>query len=244
MRMLSTVATVLLVPPVNLAALALIAVLRGWRRVAAVSLALLLLLALPAVAGLLLASLEGGLPVPSGMPPQAIVILSGDVHHIAGPLATEEVGGLTLARLRGGVALARATHLPILVSGGVIGGTGAPPLAALMAHSLAADFGVSARWLEPKSRTTWENAQFSAAILHPAGIHAIYLVTDAWHMRRALIAFADTGLLVTPAPLPADPVPRLRVGDFVPVAGAWRESYFALHEWIGCAWYALRRAIG
>ncbi len=239
-----TVATALLVPPVNLAALALIAVLRGWRRVAVAALTLLLLLALPGVAGLLLASLERGLPAPSGMPPQAIVILAGDVHHIVGPLATEEVGGLTLARLRGGAALARATHLPILVSGGAVGGPDASPLAALMARTLAADFGVPPRWQEPRSRTTWENARLSAAILHQAGIHSIYLVTDAWHMRRALIAFAGTGLLVSPAPLPADPVPRLRIGDFIPVAGAWRESYFALHEWIGCAWYALRQVIG
>jgi len=34
-----------------------------------------------------------------------------------------------------------------------------------MADTLAEDFGVAARWLEGESRTTWENAQFTAAML-------------------------------------------------------------------------------
>jgi uncharacterized SAM-binding protein YcdF (DUF218 family) len=241
--MLSAVATVLLVPPVNLAALALLLLLLGRRRLAAAALVLLLLLALPAVAGPLLVSLETGLTAPPGTPPpQAIVILGGDVRQIAGAPATE-VGALSLARLRGGAALARATHLPILVTGGVVGDRDGPPVATVMAASLAADFATPARWVEPRAHDTWQNARFAAAMLHDAGIGSVYVVTDAWHMRRALIAFAGTGLAVTPAPLPRDRL-RLRAGSFVPQAGAWRISYFALHEWLGCAWYELRRALG
>ena len=242
-RVLSAVATVLLVPPVNLAALALAGVLLGRRRLAAVALGLLLLLALPVTAAALLVGLETGLPAAAGPAPQAIIVLGGDVRSIAGA-APLEAGALTLARLRGGVALARATQLPILVTGGVVGDREGPPVAVLMAASLAADFATPARWVEPRAHDTWQNARLSAAMLRDAGIGAAYVVTDAWHMRRALIAFRAAGFPVTPAPLPPDRLARLRAGAFIPRAGAWRESYFALHEWIGCAWYALREAWG
>ncbi len=240
--MLSATAAVLLVPPVNLAVLALAFVLLGRRRLAGAALGLLLLLALPVLAGTLLVSLETGSPPPAGPPPQAIVILGGDVRARAGTPAFV-VGALTLERLQGGAALARATHLPILVTGGVVDADG-PPVAALMAASLQADFAVPARWIEPASHDTWDNARLSAALLRQAGIRSVYVVTHAWHMRRALIAFAATDLAVIPAPLPPDRPPRLRLGALVPRVTAWRLSYFALHEWIGCAWYALRRAVG
>lgn len=242
--MLSAVAAVLLVPPVNLAGLALLAVLLGRRRLAVAALGLLLLLALPLVAGSLLVALESGLSaVPPGAPaPQAIVILGGDVRAVAG--GRTEPGALTLARLRAGAALARATHLPLLVTGGVVGDPDGPPVAAVMAASLAADFAAPARFVEPAAHDTWQNARLSAALLRAGGVGSVYVVTDAWHMRRALIAFGATGLAVTPAPLAPDRPPRLVLRSLVPRVGAWRESYFALHEWIGCAWYALRRDVG
>ena len=241
--MLSHIATPIVVPPVNLAVLALLGVLLAKRRLAGVALVLLLVLALPIVSGWLLVGLERGLPTAAAGPaPQAIVILGGDVRHIVGPPGAEVVGGLTLERLQAGAALARATHLPILVTGGPIGDAAAPPSAQLMAHSLIADFGTPVRWVEPASRNTWQNARFSAAILRAGGIRSVYVVTHAWHMRRALIAFAPTGLAVTPAPLTPDAAPRLDGAAFEPNAGAWRLSYFALHEWIGCIWYDLRRA--
>jgi uncharacterized SAM-binding protein YcdF (DUF218 family) len=128
--------------------------------------------------------------------------------------------------------------LPILVSGGEVG-KGAPPVAVLMRESLTRDFQVPVRWTEDRSRDTWENARDSAAILRAAGIGSIYLVTNAWHERRALMAFAGTGLTVTAAPTPLDrpagPIPS----DFVPQALSWEISFYALHEWIGCIWYAL-----
>ena len=238
--MLSAVAATVLVPPVNLVVLALAGVLLRRRWLAGIALALALLLALPVVADSLLDSLEGGWPAPSGAPPQAIVVLGGDVRAVAGA-PVDEAGALTLQRLQAGATLARATHhLPILVTGGIVDREG-PPVATLMAESLARDFATPARWVEPEARTTWENARLSAAILRREGIARVYVVTHAWHMRRALIAFAGTGLAVTPAPLTFDRLPRLVPSAFVPRVGAWQESYYALHEWIGCAWYALRR---
>ena len=101
--------------------------------------------------------------------------------------------------MRAGALLHRRTGLPILVTGGTLR-TSEPPVAALMADSLVHDFQVPARWVERESRDTWENARLSAAILHEQGITSVYVVTQAWHMRRAIVAFADTGITVTAAP--------------------------------------------
>jgi hypothetical protein len=33
------------------------------------------------------------------------------------------------------------------------------------------------------------------------------------------------------------------VREFLPNASAWLIGYYALHEWIGCAWYSLRASL-
>lgn len=52
------------------------------------------------------------------------------------------------------------------------------------------------------SRTTYENAQFTANLLKPQGIHRILLVTDTPHMLRSLLTFRGFGFEVIPVPSP------------------------------------------
>ncbi len=233
-----------LVPPPNLPLIGLagLALRRRWPRLGRMmlggSLAGLLVLSLPAVSKALLVSLELGLPLapPAGDPPGAIVILSAEVDHLRGPGPAEQVGPLTLERMRAGVALYRRTHLPILVTGGRLAGRQQAPVAVLMAHSLEQDFRVPVRWVEPRSKTTWQNAEDSAALLRRAGIGSIYLVTHAWHEHRGILAFRHFGLNVTAAPVGLDAL----TDAVLPSSRAWRESYFAFHEWIGWLDYALK----
>jgi uncharacterized SAM-binding protein YcdF (DUF218 family) len=205
---------------------------------------------MPDVAALLTRSLEIGLPqgdVPgpqsglSRFSPAAIVILSGDAAH-GGPGGIEPgsgIGAITLDRMRAGVVLARRTGLPILVTGGKLE-RDAEPIARQMARSLQDDFGIAARWVEPEAKDTWENAAFSARLLHADGISSAYVVTDAWHMKRALMAFARTGISAIPAPIRFDRPPTFELDELVPHISALQASYYAVHEWIGCAYYALR----
>ena len=235
----------LLLPPVNLvfAILVGVALLRVRPRLArwliGAGAMLLLLLAMPAVSGTLLWSLERGLPMTplSSNPPGAIVILGAEVARTDGAEPGATVGRLTLERLRAGVALAHKTGLPILVSGGRLS-RDVPPVAVLMQETLTNDFRLPARWVEYRSRDTWQNARDSAAMLRAGGIRSIYLVTHAWHERRALLSFAPTGLAVTAAPVLLDRRPTPIPEDFVPRASAWLISYYAFHEWVGCLWYS------
>ena len=242
---LADLPSLLLVPPLNCLVAACAGAALRRRRAGRVlltaGLAGLVLFSLPLVSGLLIISLEGDLPTQPDPadPPQAIIILSADLTPVAVPGGVAfTVGRLTLERERAGAALARRAGLPILVSGGRIR-VGAPSLAALMALSLHADFGLVPEWLEDRSLDTWENAARSAVILRAAGIDSAYLVTNAWHMRRALIAFRAAGFRVVAAPAMPDVPPRLALASLLPRIAAWQESYWALHEWIGCAWYAL-----
>jgi uncharacterized SAM-binding protein YcdF (DUF218 family) len=201
----------------------------------------LLALAMPVVGESLIVALEQNLPFtpPPDAPPQAIVVLGGDVVRGGSQTLIMHLGLLSLERVRTGAALFRRTRLPILVSGGPLR-EGEPPLALVMADSLVHDFEVPVRWVETSSRDTWENAHMSATILHEQGIKSVYLVTQAWHMRRAIIAFRDTGIVVTVAPPRLDRPPTPLATDFLPEIAGWRSSFYALHEWIGCAYYALR----
>lgn len=168
-----------------------------------------------------------------------IIVIIGSDSDQAVEFGGEDVGGLTLARLRYGALLHRRTGLPILLSGGPLANY-EPTLSSMMAVSLHDDFGLAPQWLEQRSQDTWENAADSAVILREAHIHSVYVVTHAWHMRRALIAFRAAGLRAVAAPVLTDPQPKLEWRSLIPRVPAWEQSYFALHEWIGCAWYWLR----
>jgi uncharacterized SAM-binding protein YcdF (DUF218 family) len=237
----------LLLPPVSLALFGLLGVLIAFRYrraglgLALISLVLLLLLAMPVVAKTLLVSLEQGLPLTAEpeAPPAAIVILSGDVSRSDPPLQPLDIGQLTLERIRAGAAVHRRTALPILVTGGRLPGDEVA-VGSLMARMLVSDLGIAVRWTETEANDTWENAAASAAILEAEQIRSVYLVTHAWHMRRAVMAFKHFGMKVTAAPVRLDTLPELTIHEFLPTASAWLTSYYGLHEWIGCAYYALR----
>jgi uncharacterized SAM-binding protein YcdF (DUF218 family) len=172
---------------------------------------------------------------------QAIVILGGGRNYDAEEYGGDTVSEVTLERIRYGVRLHRKTNLPILVTGG------APledrvPEGELMADALKQDFQVAATWKETSSRNTAENAIFSYDILAKENIQNIFLVTHAWHMSRAVRIFEEQGFQVTPAPTAFEgfgPSP-LVFFDFLPNAKALLKSYYAIHEIIGRAWYAIR----
>ncbi len=233
---LSALPVALIVPPLNGAPLCVCGLLlRRWRfgRVLAWVGALeVLLLSLPVVSGLLVASLEQGLPLqpPPGSPPGAVVVLGGErVRAVDG---TEAPGPLTLERLATGAGLARAQNLPILVTGGS-GPTRDVPLATLMDRSLRAQFGTAARWLDLEAEDTRENAARAAALLRPAGVRSVWVVTQGWHERRALLAFRRVGLTATAAPVRLEGASWRSLDDWLPRASAWQDSFDALHEWIG-----------
>ncbi len=214
---------------------------RTGRRLIWTSMILLILFGMPVISDSLLLALASGLPMtpPADHPPQAIVVLGAEVIRTHNEKLGIRPGLLTLDRLRAAAILYRRTGLPILVTGG----TTQPNTAAVglvMEESLTDDFQTPPRWVEAKSADTWENAHFSADILHAEGITSVYLVTHSWHMRRSILAFQKFGLIATAFPTSFDDPLGPEVSDFFPRASGWQSGYYAIHEWIGYAWYKLR----
>ncbi len=159
---------------------------------------------------------------------QAIVILGGGGKRLAAPeyAGQPAVEQNLLERLSYGAYLARRTGLPVAVSG-----THAEAFA--MRTSLARDFGVGTRWAEDRSRDTFENAQFSAALLRPLGIARIVLVTDADHEWRAMQEFVSAGFQVVPAPVGLYVPTDLEARSFIPGPEPLARSTSALYELLG-----------
>lgn len=174
-------------------------------------------------------------------PPSAIVVLGGGRYADAPEYGGDTVSALTLERIRYGARLARRTGLPLLVTGGSVWNEKESE-GELMRRALEIDFRWPTRWVEGKSRTTWENAQRSKPLLDAAGITKVYLVTHAWHMPRSVYAFEQAGLQVIPAPTSFNLAADVDPGAFElwPDARSLRRSYFALHEMVGMLWYRLK----
>lgn len=95
-------------------------------------------------------------------------------------------------RATAAVALYRAGGAPIVVASG--GTTHRAPRAEAdaLAEALAAA-GVPDVIVERESRTTAENARFTARLLAPRGVRSVWLVTQPFHARRAERLFRSAG---------------------------------------------------
>jgi uncharacterized SAM-binding protein YcdF (DUF218 family) len=225
-----------LLPPAGMLLVALIGLLvmgrfrRTGRALAIVGVVALALLAMPAVSGFLIHRLDRTPafdPADAGNA-QAIVILGGGTRPYAAEYHGPTIGTITLERVRYGARLARATGLPVLVSGGAV--RGAPPEAVLMRSALLHDFGIAVRWTEAESRNTHENAVKSAAILKGSGVERIILVGHSFDFPRSRKEFEAAGMRVIPAPIDIPPDVPTEVGDYLPSAGGLQRSYYALYE--------------
>jgi uncharacterized SAM-binding protein YcdF (DUF218 family) len=246
---LISIARWLILPPQSLFLLLALGLMlrRRWsllgRTTCASAVFLLVLLSTPVVAHLLAEPLEHfarPLITTDNTDAEAIVVLAAGRLTNAPEYDGRDVpDSLTLARLRYAAKLQRETGLPVLVSGG--GGRGQEPYAALMARTLRNEFRIPVRWVEGRSSNTAQNAEYSARILQQNGIQRVLLVTHAIHMRRSVMAFAQAGLAVIPAPTMffsagGDPYhPR----NFIPGVEGLRRSQYAIYEWLGNMWYWL-----
>jgi uncharacterized SAM-binding protein YcdF (DUF218 family) len=214
---------------------------RTGHRLVWASMILLILFGMPVFSDGLVLALASGLPMtpPADHPPQAIVVLGAEVIRSPSEKLGIRPGLLTLDRLRAASILYRRTGLPILVTGGTTQPNTAP-VGLVMEESLTNDFQIPPRWVEANSVDTWENARFSADVLHAEGITSVYVVTHSWHMRRAILAFQEFGLTATAFPTSLDDPLGPDVSDLIPRASGWQSGYYAIHEWIGYAWYKLR----
>lgn len=169
----------------------------------------------------------------------AIVVLGSGRERGDPAWGSDQPTGIGLERQRYAARLAKASGLPVLTSGGLHYGT-PPSEAELMAVSMRDDFDVAVRWKEERSRTTWENAQMSAEILLPEGVKRVVVVTQAWHMPRAVWSFEKAGFSVVPAPVGFLGQDNARpLGGWMPEFKSVWQSGQLLNEAVGQVGYRL-----
>ena len=225
--------------PILVAALLLRrAPLLGWSLLLA-SLLLAYGLSIPRTAMWLNAPLERYAPISAAQlqQAQAIVVLGGGKKP-APEFERNEPNADTQTRLRYAAWLARRSHLPLLVTGG--SPYGGEPEGEVMARTLQQDYGLPVRWVEMQSNTTLENARYSAVLLKQAGIQRIVLVSQGWHLRRALPFFVAQGLQVQAAPTGFVRYDGAGLAWYLPTGRAMQECHSALREWLGIFFYAVQ----
>jgi uncharacterized SAM-binding protein YcdF (DUF218 family) len=233
-----------------LAALALAMAWAGRSRLAgrlgALAVAWVWVFSTPVVDSLLRSTLEADYPLRSmhALPTApAAVVLGG---AIATPSPDRPYPGLTDSsdRIWHAARLYRAGKAPLLLlSGGSDLQTQLISEAAAM-RLLLMELGVpdDVLLLEPRSRTTSQNALFSAELLRQRGISQVLLVTSAVHMRRATAEFEAQGLRVVPVAIDqTEPARWDDFGAWVPDAGALNSTASTIKEWIGRVALSVRR---
>jgi uncharacterized SAM-binding protein YcdF (DUF218 family) len=167
---------------------------------------------------------------------QAIVVLGGGVRR--GEVGMRDsLDPISLDRVVMAAEAYRKYHLPIIAAGAGLGGD--HPSEAMLMRQALDDFSVPVAWVEGESGSTYQNALFSERLLKQANINTVIVVTQAWHMPRALWAFEHVGLHALPWPTPRDYTRLDSLDDLLPNAGGLTESYAAFHEMLGAAYYRL-----
>ena len=228
---------------VSLCLVGTVAAVAGFRSGIALALAssvCLYVAATPAFSAFLLQRLEARLPRTVDLrPAQAIVVLGGDVRRGNGRDIPDRLGRLSLERLAFAADAYHRLHLPVAVTGGIIDGAHESE-AALMKRELEGEFAVPVKWAEGRSRSTWGNAALTAQILRPAGVHTVVLVSQTWHLPRAIWAFRQAGIEALPWVVRNAAPGFDELGDFLPRPGGLKRTFLALHELIGGIYYRLR----
>ena len=165
---------------------------------------------------------------------QAIVIIGGGLNY--SPEYPKGIGvtSSTLIRLKYVSYLAKQYPDKLIVTSG--GYTGTIREANIMKDVLIDSYGIKNPIItEDNSRNTDENAKFVANILLPMNIKTIALVTQAYHMQRAIMLFKKYGL--EPIPASTDYYDKshfkTKVLAFIPTASSMQQVALVFHEALG-----------
>jgi|GEM_PF-153642 len=150
------------------------------------------------------------LPSDSGVPADAIVVLGRGAD-------------LRPQRVNSSAQLWKEHRAPLIFASGW---GDAEEIASMLQQQGIPDTAIDG---EPCSRTTEENARFTAAILQPRNVHRILLVTDPPHMLRSLLTFRSLGFAVIPHPNPLPDRLNFR-----------KKAYLVFREYLGIVGYGLR----
>ncbi len=155
----------------------------------------------PYLSSALMRNLETAYAPPENPSGDVIVLLGGGSTKGTPDIdGTDSLGEGSAARLVTAARLYHRLHIPILFTGGKVFADSASE--AEITHRYLLGLGIPEQdiILESASRTTGENAKFTAELLRQRGFSRPILVTSAFHMKRSVLNFENNGVSVTPFP--------------------------------------------
>ena len=190
------------------------------------------------IANLLLYPLEY-ITYKDNIKPNAVVVLGGGTNSNDPLKAYPDA----FKREVYGLILAKKSNLPFIFTGGGIGKT-------KEAINVKKDIDLITKicncdiktYFEERSLDTYENAKFTAKLFNKLHINKkIYLVTSAYHMKRAIILFKHFGFKIIPKPVGFFYNNDYTIWDIFPQMGNLYHAYKAIHEYFGILSLYLRK---
>ena len=181
------------------------------------------------IANLLLYPLEHNFKK-DNITPKAVVVLGGGVNPIDKLKAMPDA----FKREVYGLLLAKKYNLPFIFSGGGI--------KIKEANFIKDDVNLFKKicncnvktYYENKSLNTYQNAKFTAKLFKKLNLKKeIFLVTSAYHLKRAIILFKKFNFKIIPKPIGFFYDPHYKYLDIFPNEGNFHKSYKAIHEYFG-----------
>jgi uncharacterized SAM-binding protein YcdF (DUF218 family) len=196
------------------------------------------ILSTAAFANLIMRPLEHSIKPPAHINSDvgAIVVLGGgatpDTPDFSGK---GQLGDGSTARVFTAIRLQKSTGLPIIISGGKVFNDSGDE--AIIAKRQICDIGIppSMVIVENRSKTTEENAIFTAEILKKKKINRIVLVTSAYHMKRSIRCFEKSGVKIVPFPTgySTSVNAKYNFNHFAPSYSALSLTGIAMREYLG-----------
>ena len=195
------------------------------------------------VGNLLLYPLESRFPAwtPSQGPPDGIIVLGASIDVDLSAAHGAPVVTTASDRIIATAALARKyPNARVVFTGGnanlISGDAKEADFAAGLFESLGID--KSRLMLERRSRNTYENAQFTKAMVDPRPGERWLLVTSAFHMPRSIGLFRKAGFVVEPCPVDWRVGTGRDVVSFTDIAeDGLSRTNLAVREWLGLIVY-------
>ena len=177
----------------------------------------------------------------------AIIVLGGGKGISPEYRSGHILSDATQFRLHYAAYLYNKTHLPIIVSGGNLDKF-SPTEADLMLQELRDYFKIPTAWKEDKSTTTKDEGNLMVPILQSNRIDVAYLVTNAWHIPRAMYtfnsSFHNTNTKIIAAPMGYIILqPNQYFLNYLPSLEGLSTSNIAIHEYIGMLSYYLSNIV-
>ena len=190
----------------------------------------------------LIGTLESEFDITPNVTGDSIILLGGGI--IDGVPDFSGFGTPTdsmLGRIVTAVRIQKKSGIPIIVSGGRVYKNVSSE--AQIAKRFLVDLGVAAGQIlvEENARDTYENAKYTKEICLRKNYQRPILVTSAFHMKRALLAFQKIGLDVIPYPagFRSKNVQDLGWFSYLPRSGSLEGTADAIHEYLGILFYRL-----